>query len=412
MSAQAPIFITGLGVVSALGCHTDPFIQSLKNGERSAQPVDRNGGWHGRHSSRLAAFVTENERSWRPSGIAMRRFSRPSRFAVAAAVQAISGATDFQKPAVDDPHLGISMSTFFGPSLFTQNIMDQTLNSGPAAVSPSLFTECVANAAAAQVSLALRARGPQLTMLSREAGPASAVIQAVNILRHGQARRMLAGTAEEMTPFVHAQLDRFRSLARPVGDLAEAARPFDRRRNGLLAAEGAGIILMEAPSASGSGGTRPLAKVIGGRMAFDPTSTPSGWGTGSEALADALSGLLEQSQLGPEGIDLIVSGAAGSRQGDRLEAEILHRVWRHASLPPVLAPKAQTGDFGGGFLAAAILAAAGKYRGQPAGDFQMDPELRMPVLQGTLSTAPRRTLITAPASGGPYGWLILENPDL
>lgn len=410
MNSNPPILIVGLGTVSSLGSDTDSLLKHLHSGETPAHTVDRSNGWHRARGARLAALLQGPESAWRPSGIAMRRFSRPSRFAVAAAARALPGRAAAHDPVAHDPDLGVSMATMFGPSLFTQSIMDQTLDHGPSAVSPSLFTECVANAAAAQVSLVMRARGPNFTLLAREAGPACAVIQAMDLLRRGRATRMLAGVAEEITPFLHSRLDRFGALARPASGRAEKARPFGRRRNGVLAAEGATVLLMESAASRPSGGMPPLAAVIGGRMAFDPTSTRSGWGQGIETLGKALTGLLEQCHLSPDSIDLIVSGAGGSHHGDLLEARILRHVWRRSPLPPILAPKAMTGEFGGAFLAAAVLAAAGLYRGTPTQDFEPDPELGLaPCLDPPLDP-PRRTLITAPASGGPYGWLILERP--
>ena len=372
--------------------------------------MDLANGWHQRRSARLAALLQGPESTWRPPGVAMRRLSRPSRFAVAAATRALQDRVAAAGPGDCDPCLGVSMATMFGPSLFTQTIMDQTLDHGPSAVSPSLFSECVANAAAAQVSLTMRSRGPNITLLAREAGPACAVIQAVDLLRRGRATRMLTGISDEITPFLHSRLDRFGALARSTSRLPERARPFDRRRNGVMAAEGATLLLLESATGKPADGAAPLATVIGGRMAFDPTATRSGWGTGIGTLGTALAGLLEQFHLSPDSIDLIVSGAGGSQGGDRLEAAVLRNVWGRQPLPPVLAPKAVTGEFGGAFLAAAVLAAAGLYRGTPAGDFEPDPELGLMPFSGPLPAPPRRTLITAPASGGPYGWLILERP--
>lgn len=145
-------------------------------------------------------------------------------------------------------------------------------------------------------------------------------------------------------------------------------------------------------------------------MAFDPTATRSGWGTGSKSLGGALSRLLSRCHLSPGSIDLIVSGAGGSRHGDRLEANILKHVWQHSELPPVFVPKAVTGEFGGAFLAAAVLAAAGLYRGTTYQAFEPDPEIGLSPYFGPPLPPPRRTLITMPASGGPYGWLILQRP--
>jgi len=410
MSAHAPIHIVGLGTVSSLGSDLESVLEHLHRGEPPARPMDRSGGWHRARGARLAARMEEPESAWRPAGVAMRRFSRPSRFAVAAAVRALPCRAAAGESEGHDPHLGVSMATMFGPSLFTQTIMDQTLDHGPRAVSPSLFTECVANAAAAQVSLVMRARGPNLTLLAREAGPACAVIQAMDLLRRGRATRMLAGVAEEITPFLHSQLDRFGALARPAAGRPERASPFARHRNGVLAAEGATLLLMERGANKPTEGRRPLAMILGGRMAFDPTATRSGWGTGGESLGGALAGLLEQCQLTPDSVDLIVSGAGGSRHGDRLEAKILRHVWRRRSLPPVLVPKAVTGEFGGAFLAAAVLAAAGRYHGAQRQDFEPDPEIGLSPYFGPPLPPPRRTLITMPASGGPYGWLILQRP--
>jgi 3-oxoacyl-[acyl-carrier-protein] synthase II len=405
-----PIPITGLGVVSALGSTPDELLRHLHTGEVPAHPVQLSTIWSQRRSARLAALLEGPEKSWGPPGVGMRRLSRPSRFAVAAAARAMPERASPAAVTEDDESLGVSMSTMFGPSLFTQTIMDQTLDQGPSAVSPSLFTECVANAPAAQISLLLRSRGPNVTLLSREAGPACAVIQALEQLRKGRATRMLAGMVDEITPFLHSRLDRFGALARASTGRPERARPFDRRRDGVLAAEGATVLLLGSDPQRDSDAANPMALVTGGRMAFDPTASRSGWGSGVEPLAAALSGLLEQCRLSPGSIDLIVSGAGGSRGGDRLDAGILKRVWGGQPLPPLLAPKSVTGEFGGAFLAAAVLAAAGIYRGTPVGDFEPDPELEVEPYSGPPLSPPRRTLITLPASGGPYGWLILERP--
>src|SRR4029077_14835959 len=104
---------------------------------------------------------------------------------------------------------------------------------------------------------------------------------------------------------------------------------------------------------------RALARVLAWGSAFDPTAPPSGWGRGGRSLARALRRTLERAGLTPGDIDLVVSGAAGSRDGDRLEAAVLRAAWEGGTLPPVAAPKAVTWEYGGGHLAAAVLAASG-----------------------------------------------------
>src|SRR6185436_3682331 len=66
---------------------------------------------------------------------------------------------------------------------------------------------------------------------------------------------------------------------------------------------------------------------------------------------------------------------SGSKGGDRLEALLLRSLWNGDALPPVATPKAVTGEYGGGHLGAAVLAAAGSPLGPAPGFGEPDPEL-------------------------------------
>ena len=116
--------------------------------------------------------------------------------------------------------------------------------------------------------------------------------------------------------------------------------------------------------------------------------------------------MFKRAGLDATDIGRIVSGASGSIAGDRLEALTLRDVF--AELPPVLAPKGVTGQYGGGFLAAAILAANGGEFGPTAGFEEVDPKLEIrPHAGGELSPA-ALTLVTSLAAGGSASWLVLE----
>jgi 3-oxoacyl-[acyl-carrier-protein] synthase II len=217
----------------------------------------------------------------------------------------------------------------------------------------------------------------------------------------------LAGAVEEMTPLVHGVLDRFRALARPAAGAAERARPFARARDGCLAAEGATFLVLERADQAARRGARPLAVLRGGWGGFDATARSSGWGTGDELLSRELVAGLERSGLDLRDVDRIVSGASGSIAGDRLEARVLRRAWGEPPLPPLLAPKAVTGEYGGAFLGAAVLAVTGAPFGAP-GAGEPDPDLGVRVHDGSLLEPPCRVLVTSLAAGGAAAWLVLE----
>lgn len=331
--------------------------------------------------------------------------SPPSRLAVAAARMALSCAG--LDRGEDLAAAAVAIATAFGPSSCTEGLLKQILCASPDAASPMLFTESVANAPAAQIAILLKAKGPSYTVCQREAGPLLAVARAAEELASGRRRRALAGAVEEMTPLLHAVLDRFGALAH--GE-PEVARPFDRRRTGFLAGEGAALLVLEDDDAAHARGARPLARVLGWGSAFDPTAGPAGWGDGAATLARALRRVLERSGVVPGAIDLIVSGASGARDGDRLEAKTLRAAWEGARLPPIVAPKAVTGEYGGGLLAGAVLAASGARLGPTAGFTEPDPELGVVPHDGSPLPPPGIALVTSLAAGGAAAWLLLGRP--
>jgi 3-oxoacyl-[acyl-carrier-protein] synthase II len=400
-----PIFITGLGTVGAYGSGAESLRRVLAASELPAPAeVDRSAGYHLARAPRKALLLDPALlREWVPPGEA-RRMSPPSRFALAAARMALRCAGLGE--GLPDERTGVVISTAFGPSSYSEGLLKQILLEGPESASPMLFMESVANAPAAQVAIACRARGPSVTVCQREAGALLAVAHAAADVAAGRVPRALAGTLDEMTPLLHSLLDRFGALARNSGPHGtEIARPFDRRRAGYLAANGATMLLLEArPGAS------PLARISAWGSAFDPTAPVVGWGTGHAGLARSLRRTLERAGIPLERIDRIVTGASGSRPGDRVEALLLKEAWGDMPLPPVLAPKSVTGEYGGGFLGAAVLAAAGAPFGPTVGFEEADPELGIVPHDGSPLPPPSTVLVTSVAAGGAASWLVLEAP--
>ncbi len=409
MSAEASVVVTGLGTVSAAGVARPALEAALRHGEPRSTPIDRSTGHHAPQAACTAALVGDLDlRPFIPP-LEARRMSPASRYAVVAARTALDDAgLDVRDES--DAGIVVVVASAFGPAAFSQRLLDQILDEGPTVASPSLFTECVANAPAARVALACRATGPNLTIVQGEAGPLRAVAHGAAEVAAGGCWLALVGATEELTPLLHAILDRFRALARPRGEAAERARPFDRRRDGVLAAEGATLLALEAEAAARRRGAGILARVRGGWSAFDASAPASGWGRGEERLAGELVKGLERHGLAPADVDRIVSGASGSRAGDRLEALVLRRAWGARRLPPILAPKATTGEYGGAFLGAAVLALAGTGWGPTAGFEETDPELEVRPHDGSPLEPARRVLVSGLAAGGAASWLILERP--
>ena len=121
--------------------------------------------------------------------------------------------------------------------------------------------------------------------------------------------------------------------------------------------------------------------------ASDPSASEVDWGHDAGLLVQRLRRGLERSGIPVEELDRVVSGASGSRSGDRLEAEVLAGLFGDRELPPVLAPKAVTGEYGGGFLAAALLSAAEGATYPTPGFESVDPGVDETLAPGPLREA-------------------------
>src|SRR6202035_2246083 len=88
-------------------------------------------------------------------------------------------------------------------------------------------------------------------------------------------------------------------------------RPFDRRRDGVVAADGAPVMLLESAAAAARAGRVPLARVCGWGSAFDPSAPPTGWSSGGELLGRALRRLLLRRGAATEIAQPAASGPLG-----------------------------------------------------------------------------------------------------
>jgi 3-oxoacyl-[acyl-carrier-protein] synthase II len=401
------VVLTGVGTIGPWGTSTDELAAAWRAGELRLTEVARDEGFHHRSSARFAGLVDHSSYRDKLPGPAARRMCVNSRMAVAASRMAVESA-GLLETDLAGPETAVAFGTTFASSEFTMRLMRQMHEGGPQSASPFLFMETVANAYAGQTALHFDARGSNASVTQREASGAMAVARALHMFASGNCRRVLAGAVDEVSTVVHGALDSFRALARPDADGRERARVFDANRGGCIASEGATIFVLETEDDARARGARIHGRIRGAIRAHDPSASSYGWGDGAAVLAGELEAGLARHGLTARDFDRIVSGASGSRAGDRLEGQVLRRVFGESGLPPVLAPKAVTGEFGGGLLAAAALALTDDRVGSTPDFETFDPEVGIRPHDGSSLPLPDRVLVSSLASGGTACWLILE----
>jgi 3-oxoacyl-(acyl-carrier-protein) synthase len=401
--------VTGLGAVGPYGLGMPALSRALERGTVPRQEVDRSYGFHRPGSARTAGLVDHAAyRAWLPA-LSARRMCTNSRMALASTRMAVDSA-ELEEADLRGERTAVCIGTAFASADVTVRMLEQIASGGPQSASPFLFMETVANAYAGHVALHFGAQGSNATVSQREASGSQALARALRLLEAKACDRVLVSCTDEMSPATHGTMDRFRALVRPDADGKEEARPFDAGRGGFFAAEGASALVLESEKLASERGAPVLARVRATIRANDPSAPNHGYGDGVDTLARALLRGLARCDLAPRDIQRIVSGANGSRAGDRLEALVLRRVWGAATLPPVLAPKATLGEYGGGFLAASILGASEQGFAPTPGFRAPDPELGIRPHAGETLASPKLSLVSSLAAGGAAIWLVLERP--
>ncbi len=350
------VVITGLGAVTPLGDAADTWSRLLagESGLEAAPEALRRAGCE--VVGRAGWFRPDDHLDRR----AARRMGRFSQFSVAAARMAL---IDAGLEGYSGDGLGVVVHTGAG-GLIEAEIAAGPAGTRPDRVSPFFVPIYGANMAACQPSIVLGATGPVLGGVGACAAGVQAVIDGLRMLQRGDAEVVLAGATDgALSPLLLGSLTNAGALAPAGDDPASACRPYDVRRAGMVASEGAAVFVLERLDRARERGARVLAVVAGGGSAGDAHHVaaphPDGRGAAAairRALADAGSG--SGSGAGPATVDALVAHATATVQGDVAEARALRAVFGLVPALAVTAPKSALGHGLGAAGAFGVLVAA------------------------------------------------------
>jgi 3-oxoacyl-[acyl-carrier-protein] synthase II len=198
------------------------------------------------------------------------------------------------------------------------------------------------NMACARIAIKYGLRGYSSSIGTACAAGAQSVAEAVRILRAGEADVVVCGCGEApLFPTLGDTFGNARALARGWDDPTAACRPFDRRRNGLVLAEGAGVLVLERAEHADARGVAGFATVRGWGASTDAhhptTPRPDG-----EGAAECMRRALSDADLDPSEIGYLNAHGTSTKLGDVAESLAIRLVFG-AGTPPVSSSKAITG---------------------------------------------------------------------
>ena len=353
MTETAGVVITGIGVVSPLGCSIAQLTPLLQREPEFSQapPI-----------LEITDIPLQDIPADKRSRIG--RLDRLCRAFLSASYSAVTSAR-LEMTAENAERVGLSFGTGFGCLLTNAEYNQKIVESGPTAASPRLFAYTVSSAAAGEVSIALGIKGPNLTTHMGFAAGLGAVGYAFDLIQLDKVDVMLAGGADVIGP---ALLDGLRDMG--LLKTPQQSRPFVDAVPGVWPSEGAVVLLLEREDHAQRRGVRTLGRIKGYAAGFEPTLTRSNRET-TGAIA-TMCRALDLSGRAASDIDVVVGSAHGT-PFDAIEREALAAVFGSGS-PRVLTPKATFGEmFGASGVLGVALAAGGGCEPPVAGGREVKP---------------------------------------
>jgi 3-oxoacyl-[acyl-carrier-protein] synthase II len=323
------VVITGMGVVTPIGCTLSSFREGLFTGLSGAGPITTFDP--AQLPTRIAAEV-------RWPGPVLR--DRKITFALEAAKQALE--------ASGRPRGSGGLGLGIGLELFSLEDLAESRRPGfapPGSLRDRLgFLQTPSDLCVSLISKRHELTSPPRTHVSACAAGTDAIGSAFRRVAAGGVDWMLAGGADSMVnPLGVAGFCRIGATTTANGDPKRASRPFDRRRDGFLLGEGAGVVVLEPLDAARARGAPMLAEVAGYGCSFDAHGISEPHPEGRGAL-QAMSRALDDAGLPPEAVDAINAHGTSTPKNDPVETLAIRRLLgARADEVPVYATKSMIG---------------------------------------------------------------------
>src|ERR1700690_1365252 len=255
------VVITGMGIISPVGCGVEKFWQALLKGQSGVRTVshfDASG-----FDSRVNGDVIDYDPLAHFNSKDARNTSRFIQFGVVAANEALAYAKlDIRQ--MDTSRAAVIIGSGIGSIYSAEEEYDKYLQKGPDRISPFFITRMIINEAAGQISINSGATGPCFAIATACATANNCIGEGMRMIQHGEADVVIAGGAESATSKLGlGGFCALKALSKRNDEPAKASRPFDMNRDGFVMGEGAGIVVLESLENAKARGAKILAELAG-----------------------------------------------------------------------------------------------------------------------------------------------------
>ncbi|MBI4650575.1 beta-ketoacyl-[acyl-carrier-protein] synthase family protein [Candidatus Desantisbacteria bacterium] len=304
------IVITGVGIIAPNGTGKEEYWQALKNGKSGIKPITRFDT--DEFKCKLGGEIDNFNPAHFLSGKGLKDLDRTARLLCSAAKWNVS---EFEKGAIND---------------------------GPLFTNVALFPGTVINAASSQVSIRFNIQGFNTTISTGYSSSIDAMKYAIYFIRLGRIKAVLVGGVESFSLANFIGFYKLNFLAGIKGE--ELSCPFDKRRNGIILSEGAGVLVVEDEEYAEKRKANIYAEVKDIGNCFDSYKIGK-YNPEVTGLKESIKLAIKNSELDIKDIDYISASANSVPIQDRLETKAIKNVFgKFAYNIPVSSIKSMIGE--------------------------------------------------------------------
>ncbi len=328
------VVVTGMGVISPLGCDVDVMWNNLiacKSGIRQIDTFDTTG-----MASKIAGMVPLGDAGFNPDDymppIEQRRVDKFIVYAIGAASQALkdSGFITFSEEQKENTVVFVGSGIGGISRIYDTSV---TLHDeGARRVNPFFIPSVLVNLAAGHIAIKYGLKGANYSVVSACASGIHSIGEAFRYIRDGYADYAVAGGAEyAVCPLGVSGFSAAHALSTKYNDTPEmASRPWDKGRDGFVIGEGAGIITLETLESAQKRDAHIYGEIIGYGTSCDAyhITTPAKDASGAILSMDRA---LKDAGISCDVVDYINAHGTSTSAGDEAEIKAVKTVFgKHA----------------------------------------------------------------------------------
>jgi 3-oxoacyl-[acyl-carrier-protein] synthase II len=335
------VVITGIGLVSPLGCGNAKNWDALVSGRSGIGPITRFD------ASAMPVRIAGEVKDFNPEDFIDKKEIKKMDLFIQYALAASQFAMEDSGLAVTEENaerVGVLVGAGLGGLPTIERYHSAFLEGGYKKISPFFIPMLIINLAPGHISIRYGAKGPNISSVSACATATHSIGDAYHIIKRGDADAMIAGGTEStVTPLGIGGFAVMKALSDRNDDPQAASRPFEKNRDGFVMGEGAGIVILEEYEAARKRGAKIYAEVAGYGLTGDAyhLTAPA---PGGEGAARCMKMALDNAGVNPEQVGYINAHGTSTPMNDLYETMAIKTVFgNYAPKVMISSTKSMTG---------------------------------------------------------------------